>query len=127
MVPAGKSKTRETLEIELAKEELNNKNYSRSLELFENIMARNQITIPEIKVYYSQALRGEAGRLLRKNPAEAQILLLKALEADPQNAGAHFDLGNLFTKSKDYARAINEFQKAADLNYRSTDSFFNLG
>jgi len=38
-----------------------------------------------------------------------------------------FDLGNLFTKSKDYARAINEFQKAADLNYRSTDSFFNLG
>jgi len=127
VVPAGKSKTREPTALELAKQELSNRNYSRSVKLFEDIITRNPITIPEIKVYFSQALRGQAGMLLRENPGEAQILLLKALEADPQNAGAHFDLGNLFTKSKDYTRAINEFQKAADLNYRPTDSFFNLG
>jgi len=125
--PAGKSKTREPIALELAKQELNNKNYSRSVELFEDIIARNQITIPEVKVYYSQALRGLAGKLLRKNPGEAGILLRKALETDPQNAGAHFDLGNLYTKSKDYSKAINAYQKAADLNYRSTDTFFNLG
>ncbi|MEA1946909.1 MAG: AAA family ATPase [Thermodesulfobacteriota bacterium] len=124
---AGKSKTREPIALELAKQELNNKNYSRSVELFEDIIARNQITMPEVKVYYSQALRGQAGRLLRKNPGEAGILLCKALEADPQNAGAHFDLGNLYTKSKDYSKAINAYQKAADLNYRSKDTFFNLG
>ncbi len=122
-----KSKTQKPFTLELAKETLINKNYSRSVELFEDIIAQNQITIPEVKVYYSQALRGQAGKLLRKNPGEAGILLRKALEADPQNAGAHFDLGNLYTKSKDYSKAINAYQKAADLNYRSTDTFFNLG
>ena len=125
--PTGKTKTREPITLELAKQELTNQNYSRSVKLFEDIIARNPITTSEIKVYYSRALRGQAGRLLRENPGKAQILLRKALEADPQNAEAHSDLGNIYTQSKDYEKAINAYQKAVDLNYRSTDAFFNLG
>ena len=125
--PIDKTKTRKSIALELAKQELTNKNYSRSIKLFEDIIDRNLISMPEIKVYYSQALRGQAGRLLRKNPDEAGIYLSKAIEADPQNGRAHFDLGNLCTKSKDFTKAINAYQKAADLNYRTTDTFFNLG
>ena len=61
------------------------------------------------------------------NVKEAEILLLKAIETDPQNAEAHFDLGNLYTKSKDFNKAINAYQNAADLNYRTAETFFNLG
>ena len=122
-----KPKTNQPIGLELAKEELNNKNYNRSVELFENIIAQNPLNIQKIKVYYSQALRGQAGRLLGINPSEAEQLLLKAIETDPQNAQAHFDLGTLYTRSKDYPKAIKAYQSAADLHYRSVDTFFNLG
>jgi Tfp pilus assembly protein PilF len=108
-------------------ESLSQKNYDRSVILFENIIARNTVNIPELKMYYSQALRGQARRLLEKNPSEAEILLLKAIEADPKNAKAYFDLGKFYTKSKDYSKAIISYQKAADLRYRLPDIFFNLG
>jgi type II secretory pathway predicted ATPase ExeA/TPR repeat protein len=50
-----------------------------------------------------------------------------ALEADPENAEAYFDLGKLYTKSKDYPKAIKAYQKAANLGYRPSDAFYNLG
>jgi type II secretory pathway predicted ATPase ExeA/Flp pilus assembly protein TadD len=112
---------------QLAKEELNNKNYKRSVELFEDIIAQDPLTIQKVKGYYSQALRGQAGSLLGINPRESERLLVKAIEIDPQNAEAHFDLGKLYTRSKDYPKAIKAYQNAADLNYRSVDTFFNLG
>jgi tetratricopeptide (TPR) repeat protein len=122
-----KSKTNKPIVLEVAKEELNNKNYIRAVELFEDIMDRNPANMPEVKVYYSQALRGQAGSVLEENLSKAEILLRKALVADPQNAEAYFDLGRLYTKSKDYSKAIKAYQKAADFNYRTPDTFFNLG
>jgi type II secretory pathway predicted ATPase ExeA len=122
-----KSKTQKPLVLKLAMESLSQKNYDRSVIFFENIIARNTVNIPELKMYYSQALRGQARRLLEKNPSEAEILLLKAIEADPKNAKAYFDLGKFYTKSKDYSKAIISYQKAADLRYRLPDIFFNLG
>ncbi|MBW2575438.1 MAG: AAA family ATPase [Deltaproteobacteria bacterium] len=122
-----KSKTQKPFTLELAKEALINKNYSRSVELFEDIIAQNPVNPPEVNMYYSQALLGQAGSLLGKNPGKGVTLLRKAVKADPQNAGAYFDLGRLYTRSKDYYKAIKAYQKAADLNYRSADTFFNLG
>jgi tetratricopeptide (TPR) repeat protein len=121
------SKINQPIVLEQAKEELNNKNYKRSVEFFEDIIAQNPLTMQKIKVYYSRALRGQAGGLLRINPREAELLLVKAIEINPQNAEAHFDLGKLYTRSKDYSKAIKAYQNAADLNYRSVDTFFNLG
>jgi len=122
-----KSKTNKPIALALAKEELSNKNYKRSVELFEDIIAQDPLTIQKVKGYYSQALRGQAGSLLGINPRESERLLVKAIEIDPQNAEAHFDLGKLYTRSKDYSKAIKAYQNAADLNYRSVDTFFNLG
>jgi type II secretory pathway predicted ATPase ExeA/Tfp pilus assembly protein PilF len=121
------SKTSKPNALERAKEELNNKNYNRSAELFEDIIAQNPLDIQKVKAYYSQALQGQAGMLLGIKPKEAEILLHKAIEVDSQNAAAYFDLGNLYTKSKDYSKAIKAYQKTADLNYRSADTFYNLG
>ena len=109
------------------REELNNKNYQRSVELFEDIIAQDSLNMQKIKGYYSQALRGQAGSLLGINPRASERLLLKAIEIDPQNAEAQFDLGKLYTRSKDYPKAIKAYQSAADLDYRSVDTFFNLG
>lgn len=124
---AGKLETPKIVALELAKDALKKKNFGRAVKLFEDAMARQPEDMPRVKMLYAQALRGQAGRLLATDPNEAEILLGKAVEADPQNWQAHFDLGKLYTKSQDYPKAIRAYQKAADLNSRSSDTLFNLG
>ena len=121
------SKGLKLTELALAKKELYNQNYLRAMESFEDIIARNPSNMTEVKGYYSQALRGQAAQHMGKHPEGAEVLLVKAVGADPQNAQAHFDLGKLYTRSKDYAKAIQGYHKAAALNYRTSDAFFNLG
>ena len=121
------SKALKLTELAIAKKELDNQNYLRAIESFEDIIARNPSNMTEVKAYYSQALRGQAVQHMGKRPEEAEILLVKAVGADPQNAQAHFDLGKLYTRAKDYAKAIQSYHKAAALNYRTSDAFFNLG
>ena len=113
--------------LEQAKTALHNNNFNRAIDLFELAIAQNPANVSTIKMYYSKALRGQADTVFIKNPDTAEILLSKAVEADPQNAEAHFDLGRLYTKSKDYPKAIKAYQKAANLNYRPSDAFYNLG
>jgi len=113
--------------VEQAKTALDNSNFNRAIELFETIIAQNPTNASTIKIYYSRALRGQAESVFINEPDTAEILLSKAVDADPQNAEAHFDLGRLYTKSKKYPKAINAYQKAANLNYRSSDAFYNLG
>jgi len=113
--------------LEQAKTALDNNNFNRAIELFELVIAQNPTNASTIKMYYSKALRGQAESVFIKNPDTAEILLSKAVEADPQNAEAQFDLGRLYTKPKDYPKAITAYQKAANLTYRSSDAFYNLG
>lgn len=113
--------------LEQAKTALHNKNFNRAIELFEQAIAQNPTNASTIKMYYSKALLGQAAGVFIKNSDTAEILLSKAIEADPQNAEAHFDLGRLYTKSKDYPKAIKAYQKAANLGYRPSDAFYNLG
>ena len=113
--------------LEQAKTALHNNNFSRAIDLFEMVIAQNPTNASTIKMYYSKALRRQADTVFIKNPDTTEILLSKAVEADPQNAEAHFDLGKLYTKSKDYPKAIKAYQKAANLNYRPSDAFYNLG
>jgi len=113
--------------LEQAKTALDNNNFNRAIELFELVIAQNPTNASSIKMYYSKALRGQAESVFTKDPDTAEILLSKAVEADPQNAEAYFDLGRLYTKSKDYPNAITAYQKATNLNYRSSDAFYNLG
>ncbi|MFC1505124.1 AAA family ATPase [Thermodesulfobacteriota bacterium] len=113
--------------LEQAKSALHNKNFSRAIELFEQVIAQNPENALAIKIYYSKALQGRASSVFIKNPSIAEMLLSKAIAADPENAEAHFDLGRLYTNSKNYPKAIKAYQKAANLNYRPSDAFYNLG
>jgi len=113
--------------LEQAKTALQNKKFSQAIELFEQVIAQNSTNSTAIKWYYSKALQGQAESELIKNPDTAETLLSTAIEVDPGNAEAYFDLGRLYTKSKDYPKAIIAFQKAANLNHRSSDTFYNLG
>lgn len=76
---------------------------------------------------YARALVGRAGELIKQSPDEAQALLRKAVAADPDNANAHLQLGNLYMRAKEYPRAIDHYQKAAQLDPRSAEAPFNLG
>jgi tetratricopeptide (TPR) repeat protein len=120
-------KTLKPTPFELAKISLDRKNFSRAVELFEQAMAQNPTNAPAIKTYYSMALREQAEIILVKDPYTSKKLLVKAVEVDPKNAAAFFDLGKLHTKSKDYKKAIIAYQEAANLNYRSSDAYYNLG
>jgi len=113
--------------LEQAKTALHNKNFSQAIELFERVIAQNPENVQTTKMYYSKALQGQAASIFIKNPETSQILLAKAIEADPKNAEAYFYLGRLYTKSKKYLNAIKAYQQAANLNHRPSDSFYNLG
>jgi Tfp pilus assembly protein PilF len=80
-----------------------------------------------VKAVYSIALRGQAGIFEGKDVNKAEMLLRKAVEVDPQSSEAHFDLGKLYTQSKNHPKAIKSYQKAIGLNPRSAKTVFNLG
>ena len=113
--------------LEQAKTALHNKKFDQAIELFEKVIAQNPTHATTIKIDYSKALRGQAESVFIKDPDTAETLLSKAVKVDSQNAEAHFDLGRLYTKSKDYSKAITAYQKAANLSYRPSDAFYNMG
>lgn len=106
---------------------LEKNNFDRAIQLYEDALAHQPVNKPEVKARYAQALRGQAVMLLEKDSKQSEMLLNKAIEVDPQNAQNHFELGKLYTRSKDYPKAISAYQKAADLNPGSADTLFNLG
>jgi tetratricopeptide (TPR) repeat protein len=109
----------------LAKGALAQKNYQLALEILD--ATRTPDGLPEFKPLYAQALVGRAGRLLEKSPLEAETMLRKASALDSKNVDSYFVLGKLYTRSKDYARAIEAYQKAVDLDPDLADALFNLG
>jgi tetratricopeptide (TPR) repeat protein len=65
--------------------------------------------------------------LADKNPKEARSLLLKAIELDPQNAPAQFQLGLTLMVLKDSPKAIEAYRKAVELDPQNSEAYFNLG
>lgn len=113
--------------MEQAKRALDNRDFSRSASLYRQVAQRNPEDLPIIKMDYSKALQGQAKRMMNKEPGEALRLLAEAVEIDPQNAEAHFDLGRLHTNTHDFPLAIHAYQNAANLGYRPPETFYNLG
>jgi type II secretory pathway predicted ATPase ExeA/Tfp pilus assembly protein PilF len=113
--------------IELAQEALEEKDFARVVELLDNNTSLKPGDMLKARVLYAQALQGQAYALLVNYPNKAEVLLRKAVQSDPQNARAYFDLGKIYTKSKHYPKAIQAYEMAADLDPSSPDAFFNLG
>ena len=75
----------------------------------------------------AKGLVEKASLLTEKNPVEARALLLKAIELDPPNASAQFQLGLTFSALKDSPKAIEAYQKAVALDPQQSEAYFNLG
>jgi serine/threonine protein kinase/Tfp pilus assembly protein PilF len=110
-----------------AMEALDKKQFARAAALFEEILAAEPEKKQTLSSPYAQALVGGAISILRTKPKQAETLLTKAADLDPENAEAHFYLGKLYTSRKQYPKAIGAYDKAIGLDPHFTDGFFNLG
>lgn len=112
---------------ERAREEIDKGNVNQALNLLEDAIAHSPADLPRLRDLYSETLGRQARELSDRGAPGAERLLARAVEADPTNKEAYFDLGKIYTKAKQYPEAIRAYQKAADLDDRSADTFFNLG
>ena len=108
-------------------EALKKERFATAAALFEQALASEPGDKSKIATPYAQALVGESTSILESNPKQAESLLQKAIELDPTNAEAFYNLGKLYTSKKEYAQAIQSYDKAIDLAPSSPDAFFNLG
>ncbi|MCU0573411.1 MAG: tetratricopeptide repeat protein [Syntrophobacteraceae bacterium] len=74
-----------------------------------------------------EQLVAEARELMEKDPPQARLLLDEAILREPGDFDAVFQLGRLLTFQKDYAAAIQRYERALELNPASADALFNLG
>jgi type II secretory pathway predicted ATPase ExeA/cytochrome c-type biogenesis protein CcmH/NrfG len=110
--------------LEQAQAAMTQKNYQAAIDLLEKADAGNN---PKVGQLYSQALVAKAGKLLSTDPHQAETLLKQAVKANPDNAEAHFMLGNQFRQAENFASAIDAYRHAIHLKPDHTDAFYNLG
>ena len=113
--------------FELASAALEQNNFQTAIDLIEADRSRDTESYLTVREIYSRALVGRADQVVATSPVEAEALLRKAVEVNPKNIEAHFNLGRIYTRSKDYALAIDAYQNAVTLNPKLSDAFFNLG
>lgn len=113
--------------LEKAREAFVKGNLDQAAALLERAIAENPVDLQDLQALYAVTLRRQAGMFSEENPAKAERLLTRAVEADPKSPEAYAELGMAYTKLRKYPEAIRAYRKAADLNERSADTFFNLG
>ena len=113
--------------LELAIAALDNQQYQTVLDLLKAEQSPPEEQAEMYAVLYASALVGKAEQLMSTSPKEAKVLLHQVVATDDTNSRAYFLLGKLHTQDKEYAPAIDAYQKAARLNPAFPDSFFNLG
>jgi type II secretory pathway predicted ATPase ExeA/tetratricopeptide (TPR) repeat protein len=113
--------------LELASAALQKHNFQMAIDLFEADRGRDTVSDPIVGEIYSRALVGRAEQIMAGSPDESETLLRKAVDINPKNYEAHLNLGKMYTRSKEYALAIDAYRNAGDLNPKLSDAFFNLG
>ncbi len=113
--------------FELLSAALEKNNFQVAIDLLESLEKRDNESYLTFGEMYSRALVGRAKQLLASSPLKAEVLLLKAAEVNPKNIEAHFNLGKIYIRSKDYTLAIDAYQNAVTLNPKLSDALFNLG
>ena len=53
--------------------------------------------------------------------------MIESVNLDPANIQGHFQLGLVYMKLGDYPKAIETYNKVAELDPQFPDTFFNLG
>jgi tetratricopeptide (TPR) repeat protein len=102
------------------------KRFAEAVALFEEILASDPSMINKVSGPYARALQGQSSNLAKTDPQKAKALLLTSVEVEPDSVQGHFQLGLLYVGLKDYAKAIDAYQKAAALDPQFSETFFNL-
>jgi tetratricopeptide (TPR) repeat protein len=100
--------------------------YSEAVALFEEVLAQEPALKREVSGPYARALVGQASMLVESSPSEAESLFLKAIKSDPKSVQAHFQLGHLYVKQKEFTKAIGVYQSVAKLDPQFPETYFNL-
>jgi len=106
---------------------LNEKHYSKAIDLFELILSENPSMTEAVLKPYTGALFGQASQLVQSDPEKAEKLLLRAVELNPESVKGFFQLGLFYVGKEDYNQAIIQYNKAAELNPGYPNTFYNLG
>ena len=120
----GKSPT--SVKFNTAMEALGEERFAEATSLFEELLSDKPRLAPQISVYHSQALSGQALRLVQKDPDRAETLLIRALQMDPNNLRARFELGSLYFTRRNYPKAIEAYQNVIKRDPGFHRAVFNL-
>jgi serine/threonine protein kinase len=101
--------------------------YTEAISYFEELLLLGPGMKDKIALPYAEALVGQANSLIETDPQQAISLFQKAIQLDPNSEQAHFQLGMVFMKQKDYPAAIESYENVIELNPDFPDTFFNLG
>ena len=106
---------------------LDEKHFSEAAQTFKALYAQNPAMKKELLEPYTRALLGQAAELAESNPGQAEKLLLRAVQLNPENMEGLFQLGLLYVKQQNYGKALPAFNKAAKLNPQHPNTYYNLG
>jgi tetratricopeptide (TPR) repeat protein len=112
--------------IDSAKAALEKERVDEAVTLLEELISTNPDLAPRISVLYSQALTAQALKASSKNPEKVGPLLLNALQMDPNNVRARFELGSLYLARHDYSKAIESYRNVIERDPQFHRAMFNL-
>ena len=118
---------RDLADLNTCKKLIANGDFKKGEDLLKRIMARNPSINHATKPVYSKLLATQAERIMETDHGKAELLLLKSVNLDPDNARGHYLLGRFYTKIGDKANTILSYKKAVDLDNKMPEVFFNLG
>ncbi|MCX5840467.1 MAG: tetratricopeptide repeat protein, partial [Deltaproteobacteria bacterium] len=106
---------------------LKTNDYPKAIALFEQVLAKRPSMKEMIRKSYAQALRNQAYTQKETNPPEAQTLLLKSLELEPDDDRTHLELGFLYLKNNELTSAMSSFAKVSVEAPEYADAQFQIG
>ncbi|MCP4342496.1 MAG: protein kinase [Desulfobulbaceae bacterium] len=110
-----------------AMDALIDKRFDEAINFFEELLTLGPGMKDKIASPYAEALVGQANSLSETEPLQAISLFRKSIQLDPNSEQAHFQLGMVLMRQKDYGAAIESYENVIELNPEFPDTFFNLG
>ncbi|MGD8388105.1 MAG: protein kinase [Desulfobacteraceae bacterium] len=117
----------ESAMVEAGLRALEQGHYDEAAGLFEKVLSKDENRLSDLSEPYARALQGQALALRNRDPRKAKKLLLQSLTINPQDIRSRFHLGLLYLRLKEYAKAVDAYQKVIQQNPSFTEAYFNLG
>ncbi len=114
-------------QVQEALQAVEDRSFGKALLLFEKLLTQNPGLLGEVAAPYADALLQEGIRLSRSHPRMGMQLIGRCIELDSSNARAHFEMGKLHTRRKQYPTAVEHYEKAIRADASYPEAHFNLG